>query len=138
MAAPTSSPSLSTVPSSPPTRAVVPPLMRSSEAFLNINSLPPSVCYLDGREVGVAPRVHVSVTPGTHIVTFVLPDQGVTKTILVTVDAGETKLATAKLNVTAATPSTPEVPAGQPLICDPPYIWDDGGNRRYNVDCLRH
>jgi serine/threonine-protein kinase len=113
LAAPTSAPPPSSVPSSPPTRALAPPSMRSGEAFLNINSLPPSLCYLDGREVGVAPRVHVSVTPGTHIITFVLPDQGVTKTILVTVEAGETKLATAKLNVSTATPPTPEVPAGQ-------------------------
>ena len=78
------------------------------------------------------------MTPGTHTVTFVVPDQGISKTISVTVDAGETKPAIAKLDVAAPTESASEVPSAQPLICDPPYIWDDNGQKRYNIDCLRH
>jgi serine/threonine-protein kinase len=125
-------------PSSPPTRipaasAATP----GAEGFLTINSLPPSVCYLDGREIGEAPRVHVSVTPGRHIVTFVVPDQGVAKTISVTVDAGETKVATAKLDIGVPTEPPPEIPGAQPLNCDPPYTWDENGQKRYNIDCLR-
>ena len=69
----------------------------SSEAFLNINSIPPSTCFLDGRSLGSTPKVHVSVKPGAHTVKFVNSDQGLTKTISVSVGAGETKPAVAKL-----------------------------------------
>ncbi|MDP9150621.1 MAG: PEGA domain-containing protein, partial [Myxococcota bacterium] len=70
----------------------------SAEAFLNINSIPPSTCFLDGRSLGSTPKVHISVKAGTHTVKFVNSDQGLSKTITVTVGAGETKPATAKLN----------------------------------------
>ncbi|HEY1695843.1 MAG TPA: serine/threonine-protein kinase [Polyangiaceae bacterium] len=69
----------------------------SSEAFLNINSIPPSTCFLDGRSLGSTPKVHVSVKPGAHTVKFVNSDQGLSKTISVRVGAGETKPAVAKL-----------------------------------------
>jgi serine/threonine-protein kinase len=69
-----------------------------SEAFLNINSIPPSTCILDGKSLGTTPKVHVSVKPGAHTVKFVNADQGLTKTISVSVGAGETKPAVAKLN----------------------------------------
>jgi hypothetical protein len=68
------------------------------EAFLNINSIPDSNCFLDGRSLGHTPRVRVSVKPGMHTVKFVNSDDGLTKTITVTVGAGETKPAVAKLN----------------------------------------
>jgi serine/threonine-protein kinase len=68
------------------------------EGFLNINSIPPSTCFLDGRSLGSTPRVHVSVKPGTHTVKFVNADQGLTKTVSVQVGAGETKPAVAKLS----------------------------------------
>jgi serine/threonine-protein kinase len=68
------------------------------EAFLNINSIPPSTCVLDGKSLGTTPKVHISVSPGTHTIKFVNADQGLTKTISVTVGAGETKPAVAKLN----------------------------------------
>jgi hypothetical protein len=68
------------------------------EAFLNINSIPPSTCFLDGHSLGTTPRVHVSVKPGTHVVKFINADQGLTKTVSVSVGAGETKPAVAKLN----------------------------------------
>lgn len=68
------------------------------ESFLNINSIPPSTCFLDGRSLGSTPRVHVSVKPGAHTVKFVDSDDGLTKTISVSVGAGETKPAVTKLN----------------------------------------
>ena len=40
----------------------------------------------------------MSVKPGAHSVKFVDADQGLTKTISVSVGAGETKAAVAKLN----------------------------------------
>ncbi len=69
----------------------------ATEAFLNINSIPPSTCFLDGRSLGSTPKPHVSVKPGAHTVKFVNSDQGLTKTISVNVGAGETKPAVAKL-----------------------------------------
>ena len=68
-----------------------------TESFLNINSIPPSTCFLDGRSLGSTPKVHVLVKPGAHTVKFVNSDQGLTKTISVNVGAGETKPAVAKL-----------------------------------------
>jgi serine/threonine-protein kinase len=67
------------------------------EAFLNINSLPPSTCFLDGKPLGATPKVHVSVTPGTHQVKFVNSEQGLTKTITVSVKSGEVGAAITKL-----------------------------------------
>jgi serine/threonine-protein kinase len=67
------------------------------EAFLNINSLPPSSVTLDGRPLGQTPKVHVSVSPGSHTVVFTNSDQGLKKEIKVTVGAGETKPAIARL-----------------------------------------
>jgi serine/threonine-protein kinase len=69
-----------------------------SEAYLNINSIPASTCYLDGRALGSTPKINVSVKPGTHTVKFVNTEQGLTKTVTVSVGAGETKPAVAKLN----------------------------------------
>jgi serine/threonine-protein kinase len=68
------------------------------EGFLNINSIPPSSCFLDGKALGTTPKVHVSVSAGSHTVKFVDADDGLTKTISVKVGAGETKAAVAKLN----------------------------------------
>ncbi len=42
--------------------------------------------------------MHVSVKPGAHTVKFVDSDDGLTKTVSVSVGAGETKPAVAKLN----------------------------------------
>jgi serine/threonine-protein kinase len=69
-----------------------------SEAYLNINSIPASTCFLDGRSLGSTPKINVSVKPGTHTVKFVNTEQGLTKTVTVSVGAGETKPAVAKLN----------------------------------------
>ncbi|HLK39203.1 MAG TPA: hypothetical protein VKU41_20720, partial [Polyangiaceae bacterium] len=69
-----------------------------AEAFLNINSIPASTCFLDGRSLGSTPKVGVSVKPGTHTVKFVNADQGLSKSVTVSVGAGETKGAVARLN----------------------------------------
>ncbi|HEY2518153.1 MAG TPA: hypothetical protein VGI39_45095, partial [Polyangiaceae bacterium] len=67
------------------------------EAFLNINSLPASSVVLDGKAIGSTPKVHVAVSPGAHTVLFVNSDQGLKKQISVSVGAGETKPAIARL-----------------------------------------
>ena len=87
----------------PPTPAAVNPGAETfggggSEAYLNINSIPPSTCYLDGRPLGNTPKVHISVKPGMHSVKFVNAEQSLEKVISVSVTAGETKPAVAKLN----------------------------------------
>jgi hypothetical protein len=82
----------------PPPPAPAPAPAEVGEAFLNINSIPPSTCFLDGRSLGSTPRVHVSVKPGTHTVKFINADEGLSKTVTVSVGSGETKPAVAKLN----------------------------------------
>ncbi|MFO0615003.1 MAG: PEGA domain-containing protein [Polyangiaceae bacterium] len=66
------------------------------KAYLNINSIPVSRILLDGTPMGETPRSHVAVSPGTHTVTFVHSELG-KKSVTVTVKAGETKTAGAKL-----------------------------------------
>jgi hypothetical protein len=67
------------------------------DGYLNINSVPPSMCFMDGRPIGRTPHVHFSVKPGTHTVKFVNAEEGLTKSISVTVAAGHTEPAVAKL-----------------------------------------
>ena len=69
----------------------------AGESFLNINSLPASSVTLDGKPIGSTPKVHVAVSAGSHTVVFVNADQGLKKQINVTVGAGETRPAIAKL-----------------------------------------
>jgi serine/threonine protein kinase len=86
-------------PPPPPPPANPPPATGGGgDAFLNINSIPPSTCFLDGKALGSTPKVHIQVSPGVHTVKFVNSDQGLTKTISVKVNAGETKPAVAKLD----------------------------------------
>jgi hypothetical protein len=68
----------------------------SGSGTLNINSIPASRVLLDGQPLGETPRTGVSVSPGTHTVTFIHPELG-KKSISVKVGAGETKSAVAKL-----------------------------------------
>jgi hypothetical protein len=74
-----------------------PPATAGAEAFLNINSRPASTVLVDGKPLGPTPRVHVSVTPGTHTVLFVNAEESLKKSVSVTVAAGETKAVSAKL-----------------------------------------
>jgi hypothetical protein len=67
------------------------------EGFVTINSIPPSTCFLDGRSLGPTPKPHVAVKAGSHTVKFVNAEEGLTKTITVSVGAGETKMAVARL-----------------------------------------
>jgi serine/threonine-protein kinase len=67
------------------------------ESYLNINSIPAATVVLDGKPIGSTPKVHFQVTPGSHTVVFVNSDQGLKKSISVSVGAGETKPAIAKL-----------------------------------------
>ena len=59
-------------------------------ATLNIMSVPPANCVLDGRPLGQTPKPGVSVSAGTHTILFVHPEKG-RKTQTVTVKGGETK-----------------------------------------------
>jgi serine/threonine-protein kinase len=85
-----------TLPTQPP--AAAQPAVAGGEGFLNMNSIPPSTVFLDGKQLGPTPRVHVSVPAGVHQVKFVNAEQQLTKTITVSVGSGETKLAVAKLS----------------------------------------
>ncbi len=68
------------------------------DGYLNINSIPASTCFLDGKSLGSTPRLRVSVSAGSHTVTFRHPDRGSTKSVVVNVRGGETGLAVARLN----------------------------------------
>lgn len=68
------------------------------EGYLNINSIPASTCFLDGKSLGSTPRLRVSVSAGSHTVKFQQPDRGSTKSVVVNVRGGETRLAVARLN----------------------------------------
>ncbi len=74
-------------------------------AFLNINSLPPSTCILDGRLLGDTPQ-HVQVSPGRHVVQFATKDASASTTVAVA--AGETRSATAKLPRATVETAVPE------------------------------
>jgi serine/threonine-protein kinase len=66
-------------------------------ALLTINSIPPSLCFLDGELLGATPRVQLPVTPGPHVVKFLEVGGPLSKTLSVVAAAGETTYATAKL-----------------------------------------
>jgi serine/threonine-protein kinase len=66
----------------------------TGQGTLNINSIPVSKVLLDGRPIGSTPKLGVSVSPGTHSVTFV--KDGERKSVSVTVKAGETKVASVR------------------------------------------
>lgn len=70
---------------------------KSGKGTLNINSIPPSKVLLDGRPLGQTPKPGVSVSAGSHTVTFVHPEKG-RKVISVNVGAGETKTAAVKFD----------------------------------------
>jgi serine/threonine-protein kinase len=89
-------------PSSPPDDAGNAPSVSGKMAALTINSIPPSMCFLDGQLLGATPRVGVTVTPGPHVVKFAEIGGPLSKTISVVAAAGETTYATAKLEPLAA------------------------------------
>jgi hypothetical protein len=64
-------------------------------ATLDIRSIPASKILLDGLPLGSTPKTGISVSAGTHTVTFLHPTLG-TQSITVHVKAGETKTAAVK------------------------------------------
>jgi hypothetical protein len=92
---PTAVPRQSTVAAARASRAPI-TAQDTSPAYLNINSIPASPCYLDGKALGYTPRLHVETTAGAHTVRFRAAD-GSSKTVIVRVGAGETRLAAARL-----------------------------------------
>ncbi len=62
----------------------------AGDAFLIINSIPPSSAFLDGVPLGMTPRPKMTVKPGGHRVKFMHPELGV-REIGVNVGPGETK-----------------------------------------------
>jgi serine/threonine-protein kinase len=93
--APTPIPGPAPTPTPPVTVKVEAPPPASGTGTLNMNSIPVSRVLLDGKPLGSTPRMGVSVSAGSHTVTFIHPDQG-KKTVSVTVKAGETKTAAVK------------------------------------------
>jgi serine/threonine-protein kinase len=67
----------------------------NSQATLNINSIPASSVLINGRPVGLTPKLGVSVAPGSVTVTFIHPEQG-RKTVAIDVAAGATKTVTVR------------------------------------------
>jgi hypothetical protein len=43
---------------------------KAAACTMNFNTIPPSRISLDGRDLGMTPKLGVSVPPGTHVVTF--------------------------------------------------------------------
>lgn len=64
---------------------------------LNINSIPVSNVVLDGRPLGGTPKLGISVSAGSHSVTFVHPEYG-KKSTGTTCKAGETKTVAMRLS----------------------------------------
>jgi serine/threonine-protein kinase len=112
------------------------------DGVLNIDSVPASICSLDGRPLGPTPRLGVPVAPGTHVVRFVTADQRATKTVSVTVGPGETKFAGARLEWAASVPpavappqpARPATPSAKPN-CDVPFYVDRDGIQRIRPEC---
>ena len=92
---PTTPTTAPTTPPTPPTTATT-AAAAQGEAYLNINSMPPSSCFLDGVPLGMTPKIRQSVKPGSHRIKFMHPEAG-TKEITVTAVAGQTVNAVLKL-----------------------------------------
>lgn len=73
------------------------PAAAAGEAFITINSTPVSNVALDGKPLGQTPKVKVPVTPGTHTIMLINTEEGLKKSVSVTVKAGETKPVIVKL-----------------------------------------
>ena len=80
----------------PPPPAPEPVAVATGNGTLNINSIPPSRILLDGQPLGETPKIGVSVSAGTHTVTFIHPELG-KKSVSVRVEPGKTATASARL-----------------------------------------
>jgi serine/threonine-protein kinase len=67
--------------------------------FALITALPPkgSICLVDRKPIGVVPKTDLATTPGSHTVRCINKEEGLDKTIDVTVGAGESKKVVVKL-----------------------------------------
>ncbi len=71
-----------------PARPVAPVRAR---ATLNLNSVPLSSVVLDGRPLGMTPKIGVRVSPGPHSVVFVDKERGrVSRSVFVAAGSSET------------------------------------------------
>ncbi|APS00158.1 carboxypeptidase regulatory-like domain-containing protein [Pajaroellobacter abortibovis] len=66
-------------------------------SFLNINSIPPALIQLDGKSLGNTPKLNLTVSPGSHTILFTNKEEGIQKTMTITLKPGETKTAAVKL-----------------------------------------
>lgn len=73
------------------------PPAATGEGFLTINSTPVSNVALDGKPLGQTPKVKVPVSAGAHTIMLINTEEGLKKSISVTVKAGETKPVIVKL-----------------------------------------
>lgn len=73
------------------------PAETGGTATLNINSIPGSNVVLDGKPIGPTPKMGVSVSAGSHTVKFINSEQGLSKSVSVSVKGGDTKTVAAKL-----------------------------------------
>jgi hypothetical protein len=73
------------------------PEQAPESGYLTVNSIPASAFSIDGSFAGMTPSVKVPIPAGTHIVKFITFDQKSNKSIVATVNAGETTIATARL-----------------------------------------
>ena len=76
-------------------KEVAPKAAATGNGTLNINAIPASNVLLDGRPMGLTPKMGVSVAPGPHTVMFVNADHG-RKSKGVTVEAGKTQTVVVK------------------------------------------
>jgi serine/threonine-protein kinase len=90
---PTTKPTTAAAATTKPETASTP----AGEGTLNLNSLPASSVVLDGKPLGNTPKKGISVPAGQHTVIFVNAEEGLKKSMQVTVAAGETKTVIGKL-----------------------------------------
>lgn len=62
---------------------------------LRLNSIPPSAIVIDGRPIGSTPKANVHLSPGSHNVTFIHPELGKRK-LLVLVESGKSQTLSVK------------------------------------------
>ncbi len=70
----------------------------TGEAKLTMNSIPASSIVLDGKPIGQTPKKGYGVSAGSHTIVFVNAEQGLKKTVQISVNAGETKPVLMKLH----------------------------------------
>lgn len=110
----------------------------SSGGFLNVNSIPPSEVFIDGKSVGTTPRVSLPVRAGKHTVVVVHPERGrLNRTV--TVDEGETKVVGFRfpeLEPVVLEPAPPVATVAPK--CNPNWYVDQDGIRRVKPECLNN